>query len=82
MLDYYLKLQSKMGSRYSLENDMDGKRQPSKEAVREWLVRRYIFREPLPSPDEIRSQLGWDERIQLDSNTSLLNHESSSRIME
>jgi hypothetical protein len=71
-----------MGSRDPVEIEMDGKKQLSKEVVREWLIRRYIFREPLPSPDEIRIQLGWIERVHPDSNASSLNHENGSRTIE
>jgi hypothetical protein len=33
--------------------------QPSKENIREWLQRRQAERQPPPSIDRIRRQLGW-----------------------
>ena len=32
---------------------------PTKEAVRNWLIQRTNQRSELPSPEEIRRQLGW-----------------------
>lgn len=32
---------------------------PTKEQVRKWLFGRQQSRAPLPSPDELRRQLGW-----------------------
>jgi hypothetical protein len=33
---------------------------PSKDRVRQWLVGRYLRREPLPCASTIRIQLGWN----------------------
>jgi hypothetical protein len=33
---------------------------PTKEAVREYMGRRTWSRDPPPTPEEIRRQLGWD----------------------
>lgn len=33
---------------------------PSKESVRNWANTRRAEKTPLPSPEEIRRQLGWD----------------------
>ena len=38
---------------------MDRQSQPTKEQVRQWLLQRQERREPLPTADEIRRQLGW-----------------------
>jgi hypothetical protein len=38
---------------------MDKPAQPSKEQVRQWLLQRRERREPLPTADQIRRQLGW-----------------------
>ena len=38
---------------------MDSTRQPNKEQVREWLVKRRESRMPPPGIEEIRIQLGW-----------------------
>ena len=32
---------------------------PSKEVVRQWLIREVAAKSPPPSPDEIRRMLGW-----------------------
>jgi len=32
---------------------------PSKEAVRVWLTGQVASKKPVPSPEEIRRQLGW-----------------------
>lgn len=33
---------------------------PSKELVRTWMQQRQAGRQPLPTPDEVRRQLGWE----------------------
>ena len=47
---------------------MDQTKQPSKEAVRNWLQSRQEERRPLPDAQQIRRELGWemvrDEREQ------------------
>ncbi len=39
---------------------MDQPKQPSKEAVRIWLQSRREERRPLPDPQQIRRELGWE----------------------
>lgn len=39
---------------------MDKSKQPSKEAVRSWLQSRQEERRPLPDPQQIRRELGWE----------------------
>ncbi len=39
---------------------MDQTKQPSKEAVRNWLQARQEQRRPLPDPQQIRRELGWE----------------------
>jgi glycosyltransferase A (GT-A) superfamily protein (DUF2064 family) len=39
---------------------MDQTRQPSKQAVREWLQARLAVRSPPPDPQQIRRELGWE----------------------
>jgi len=35
-------------------------KQPSKEAVRQWLQKKLEERRPPPDPQQIRRELGWD----------------------
>jgi hypothetical protein len=35
-------------------------KQPSKEAVRQWLQNKLLERRPPPDPAQIRRELGWD----------------------
>jgi hypothetical protein len=39
---------------------VDQKKQPSKEAVRQWLQTKLAERRPPPDPQQIRRELGWD----------------------
>jgi len=39
---------------------MDQARQPSKEAVRQWLQTQLDARRPPPDPQQIRRELGWE----------------------
>lgn len=39
---------------------MEQPKQPSKEAVRHWLQSRQQERRPLPDPQQIRRELGWE----------------------
>lgn len=39
---------------------MDQKKQPTKEAVRQWLQNKLVERRPPPDPQQIRRELGWD----------------------
>ena len=39
---------------------MDHTKQPTKEAVRNWLQSRQEQRRPLPDPQQIRRELGWE----------------------
>ena len=39
---------------------MDQKKQPTKEAVRQWLQNKLVDRRPPPDPQQIRRELGWD----------------------
>lgn len=39
---------------------MDQPKQPSKEAVRHWMQLRREVRSPLPDPQQIRRELGWE----------------------
>jgi hypothetical protein len=38
---------------------MDASNRPSKELIREWLMRRQVNREPLPEMEQIQRALGW-----------------------
>ena len=45
-------------------------KQPSKEAVRYWLQSRQEERRPLPDPQQIRRELGWEMvRVEQDERT-------------
>ncbi|SFF94108.1 hypothetical protein SAMN05518865_106186 [Duganella sp. CF458] len=49
---------------------MDKSTQPSKEAVRNWLQSRQEERRPLPDPQQIRRELGWEMvRVEQDQRT-------------
>ena len=39
---------------------MEQPKQPSKEAVRQWLQKKLVERRPPPDPQQIRRELGWD----------------------
>lgn len=39
---------------------MDQTKQPTKEAVRNWLQSRHEERRPLPDAEQIRRELGWE----------------------
>jgi hypothetical protein len=39
---------------------MEQPKQPSKEAVRTWMQARQEVRSPLPDPQQIRRELGWE----------------------
>ncbi|GAB2865106.1 hypothetical protein GCM10027277_37510 [Pseudoduganella ginsengisoli] len=39
---------------------MEQSKQPSKEAVRQWLRKNLAERRPPPDPQQIRRELGWD----------------------
>lgn len=39
---------------------MEQLKQPSKEAVRQWLKNKLEARRPPPDPAQIRRELGWD----------------------
>jgi hypothetical protein len=39
---------------------MEDKKQPSKEAVRQWLRIQIEARRPPPDPKQIRRELGWE----------------------
>jgi glycosyltransferase A (GT-A) superfamily protein (DUF2064 family) len=39
---------------------MDQSKQPSKEAVRQWLQTQVEGRRPPPDPQQIRRELGWE----------------------
>jgi hypothetical protein len=39
---------------------MSDSKQPTKEQVRDYMVRRQQARKPPPDPREVRRQLGWD----------------------
>lgn len=42
-----------------MENILDRNKQPSKEAIREWMTQRQVKSAPLPDLDQIRRELGW-----------------------
>lgn len=48
-------------------------RAPTKEQVRQYLKRRFGSNGPLPSPSEIRSELGWGEPSPLEKNCAAQN---------
>lgn len=41
-------------------NAVDSLKQPSKEAVRQWMRKKLAERRPPPDPQQIRRELGWD----------------------
>jgi hypothetical protein len=44
----------------STGNTVEQPKQPSKEAVRQWLRKKLEERRPPPDPQQIRRELGWD----------------------
>lgn len=52
---------------------MEQPKQPGKEAVRHWLQSRQEERRPLPDPQQIRRELGWEMvRVEQDARTRRL----------